>query len=189
MCYTVDMQVVTCWWKVGPVQIYTCNQIETIYMFELDLETMFTCSLIQQPMTLRYFHHTYSSSSIYNLFVIHHSSNCPVWLLTVLHILTHSPAHPLTFVTSSTHHFSNLFTHNVLLCFLSSIPSLHQRSQTTTLTMMRRQWRALCLTWSSTIATESTLKGRRLLTRCAPLVIWGDIMGFLLFFSILSALK
>lgn len=42
--------------------------------------------------------------SIYNLFVIHHLSNCPVWLLTVLHsfvFLTHSPAHPHSFATSS----------------------------------------------------------------------------------------
>lgn len=42
----------------------------------------------------------------------------------------------------------------------------HQTSQTTTLTMRRRRWRALCLTWSCPTAVEITLKGRRLLTRC-----------------------
>lgn len=65
---------------------------------------------------------------------------------------------------------------------LSLSPSLHQKSQTTTLTMRRRHWRALCLTWSNTInATKSTQKGRRRLTRCETLVIVVDTEG--LFFD------
>lgn len=66
------------------------------------------------------------------------------------------------------------------LCFLLSTPSPHQRSQTTTLTMKRRQWRALCLTWSYTVDMENTLKGRRLLTRCEPMLhVWilCDLIG------------
>lgn len=70
-------------------------------------------------------------------------------------------------------HFFNTCSHTMGF-FLSSAPSLLQRSRTTTPTTRRRRWRALCLTWSHTASVESTLKGRRQVTRWDTLLRGGD---------------
>lgn len=118
---------------------------------------------------------TYLSSITHPAALFHFSQCCTCLCFWLIHLHTHFHLSSLLLTTDST-----LFTHNVLLSFLSSAPSLHQRSQTTTLTMKRRHWRALCLTWSYTIAMESTLKGRRLVTRCEPLVLRVDTLACLL---------
>lgn len=60
---------------------------------------------------------------------------------------------------------------------------LHQRGQSTTLTTTRRHWRVPSLTWRCTVTMESTLKGRKRLTRCELLHAQGLWVSSLFLFE------